>query len=96
MKYCDGKTGHSDGAVQVELRKNQGDDRSKNAVYCRGRSRTYKLDEIDVLLVYVPKADELCWIPSSEIDDKSHFTLRYDPPKNGQKKGVKLVENYIW
>src|SRR5437870_5581965 len=48
VKYADGKSPRSAGVVRVDFRR---------------RKRCYTKEEIDVLFVYVPQVDRVCWFP---------------------------------
>ena len=94
VKYADGKMGHSTGAVVANLRRQKGDDR--NLKYCRSSSRTYTTEEIDAVLIYVPKVDSVCWFGPEHFLNKPSIAVRYEFPKNGYKKNVKMVKDFIW
>jgi len=94
VKYGGYEGGHATGAVIVDLRKYQGDDRNRQVK--RSKRKLYSKSEIDCLLVYLPQVDKVCWIKADMFDSKTEVTLRFKPPKNGQKKGVNLVEDFVW
>lgn len=55
VKYGDGKLTHAQGSVRVNL------------AYETRRRRyihTYAENEVDALVVYLPKLDKLCWLPN--------------------------------
>jgi hypothetical protein len=81
VKYADGKSPHSEGAIRVDLRR---------------RKRQYSQDEVDILLVYVAQVDRVCWFGPEVFHQKAGLHLRTKPAKNGQAKGCLSVENYIW
>jgi hypothetical protein len=81
VKYADCKAPHSQGAVQVDLRR---------------RKRCYTRDEIDVLLVYIPQVDRVCWFPPEMFDNKAVLYLRWQPAKNGQTRGCRAIEDFLW
>lgn len=86
VKYADGKPSNSDGAVVVKLEYN---DRTSH-------SYTYSFDEIDALVVYIPRADKLCWLPPITYVGKKRLNIRLEPPKNGQKHKMVLAGEYFW
>lgn len=88
VKYVNKKCTKSTGSVLVDLRRWAGDK--------RWETRNYHSSEIDVLVVYIPAINKLCWIPISEIDDKPSFTIRYEPCKNNQSCGVHTIEEFLW
>lgn len=53
----------------------------------------YKDTDIDVFLIFCPQNDCVYGV---HIEDapKSAMTLRVEPPKNGQTKGVNMAEDY--
>jgi hypothetical protein len=92
VKYVSGVAGNSVGCVQVGLRRWAGDSRDQP----RGRTRIYTASEVDVLLVYVPQVDKLCWFGADIFAGRPSFNLRYEPTKNGQKAGLILVQDFVW
>ena len=96
VKYSGGGTSHCNGSAAVHVTRAEGDDRNKNSKYCRTKTRTYSKNEVDAVIVYIPQIDELCWLGPEMFDDKPVVCLRYEAPKNGQKKGIHLAENYVW
>ncbi len=87
IKYADGRTFHSKGAVYVSLRKDQ---------KTRKKMLSYSQQDIDALVVYVPKIDALCWFGPKVFRGKQALTIRYRPPENGQKKLLLMAQDYIW
>ncbi len=87
VKYADAKSPKSDGAVQAHIGKS-----GKG----RGTHKPYEDEEIDAIVVYVPKADKVCWLGKEIWSGKVMLQLRFEPTKNNQKKGVRLVEDFIW
>jgi hypothetical protein len=81
VKYADCKLAHARGSVAVDL--------------CR-RKRVYTKDEIDVLLVYVACVDKLCWFGPEVFHEKVGLCLRVQPAINGQKRGCRMVDEFIW
>jgi len=86
VKYADGKMSNSDGSVRVTL---EYKDR-KQHLY------TYQKEEIDGLVVYIPKIDKLCFFPPEVYVGKSYLCIRIRPSKNNQKKGILTAEEYLW
>jgi hypothetical protein len=84
VKYAGGTPTKSAGCANVHLRK--GD---------RGE-RTYTDEEIDVMLVYVPCVDKVCWFGPEIFHRKTAIQIRYLPAKNGQTLGCVLLDNYVW
>ena len=74
------------GAVHIRLDKPKG----------RGVNRPYTQDEIDILLVYIPYIDKLCWFNFEVFDGRNSLLIRYEKSLNGQKKGCLMANNYIW
>lgn len=86
VKYADGKPSQSNGSVVVKL---SYEDRSK-------RVSTYKKDEVDGLIVYIPKIDKLCYLPLEIFVNKRNLCIRLEKPRNNQRKGVIFAEDYYW
>lgn len=86
VKYADGKSTHAAGSVVVGLKKTNR----------RGETKSYTKDEIDALLVFVPKIDAVLMFAPKDFHGKNEITVRLEPPKNNQKKSVKLAETFRW
>ena len=88
VKYADGKASGSSGCVQLNLRK-----------ITRGNKRgtpCYSKDEVDILLVYVPKIDKVLWIDAFYFHGKQGIVIRLEPAKNNQKHGCLMAEEFFW
>jgi hypothetical protein len=88
VKYCDRGSSHSTGAVTL---------RAGNIT--RNRAVTfpcYTAEEIDALLVYVPKMNEVLWLPPAQFDGKQNISLRYQASLNNQAKGCLWAADFIW
>lgn len=86
VKYADGKSTNSTGAVVVKL---EYLDR-KNIVH------TYQEDQIDALVVYAPKIDRLCFFPKNVFVNKRKLNIRIASSKNNQQKGIIFAKDYYW
>jgi hypothetical protein len=58
--------------------------------------RSYSKDEIDLVLLYVPRTDAIYALPPSVFDGKSEVFLRFEKTLNNQKLGVLLLEDFRW
>lgn len=87
VKYANGMLANSSGSVRVKL-----------AYETRGRKHiyTYNSDEVDALIVYIPKIDRLCWLPCDLFVEKKALSIRLDPPLNRQKSRVIYAKDYFW
>lgn len=85
VKYADGKMSHSNGSVRVKL---EYKDRRNN-------SFTYKNNEVDGLIVYIPKIDGLCYFSNNIFVGKKYLCIRINSPKNGQLKGILNAKDYL-
>lgn len=57
---------------------------------------TYSEEDFDVLAVYVIDRDLVGYLPSHEIlTNKSMVKLRLEETKNGQKKGIRYIADYV-
>jgi hypothetical protein len=86
VKYADGKHRSISGAVEVNLRKQ----------IKKNRNHPYDENEIDVLLVYVPKIDKICWFGPEVFSGKQSISVRVAPTRNGQVKGCIAAEYHLW
>lgn len=88
VKYADGKVGAATGCVRVDFREvTRGNKRGK---LC------YNAQEVDVLLVYVPKIDKVLWLEAPYFHGRQTISLRIEPSKNNQIKGCLMAEQFIW
>lgn len=86
IKYADGIT-RSPGSVRVSLAKYTRNNRHNPLVYN---------DEIDVLLVYLPKVDKVCLLPKGVWKGKSSVYIRFCDSVNGQIYDCLRAEDYLW
>jgi hypothetical protein len=87
VKYGDGSVHDSQGAVSVQLRTSVGN---------KYKYKTYAANEVDVLLVYLPKLDAVVALPPDKFIGKQTLCLRLEPSKNNQKYGVLMAADFIW
>lgn len=83
VKYAGGVCANIRGVAVVSLTKGK-----------RGERR-YTSDEIDVLLVYVPVVDKLCWFGPEIFHGKAKMHIRYAPTRSGRIKGCLLIDGYV-
>ena len=86
IKYGDGKSSCSRGVVAVNLRKQIG----------KNRNHPYLEHEVDVILVYLPKIDAICWFGPEIFNGKSALSIRIAPSLNNQSKSCLLASDYLW
>jgi hypothetical protein len=86
VKYADGKLGYTTGAVYLNLRKQ----------IKKNKNCPYNESEVDVLVVYVPKIDKICWFGPEVFCGKQSLSIRISPAKNGQIKGCLAADDYLW
>ena len=86
VKYADGKPSKTGGSVVVKLAY---EDRKK-------RIFTYRKEEIDALIVYIPRIDRLCFLPPKIFVGKRNLCIRLEKSKNNQRKKVIFAEDYYW
>lgn len=85
VKWADGE-GRANGAVLVRM-----------TTRSNGRHKNYKSGDFDLLLVYVPKIDEICAFGPEYFEErKSMMTIRIEPSKNGQEKNCLRAELFRW
>ena len=87
VKYSDSKPSQAEGAVLAQISK---------AGKKHGSHESYSKEDIDVIVIYIPKVDKLCWIPFDVWNGKKSLQLRYSEAKNSQTKGVRMVADYVW
>ena len=87
IKYADSPSTNADGAVLATVGK---------AAKTKGYHVPYESKEIDILVVYLPKIDKVCWFDRSVWKDKRKLQIRFAPPKNGQTKGCRFAKDYVW
>jgi len=56
-------------------------------------TQDYDKNEIDVMCVYCPDTDKCYYVNPKECNKT--FNLRLSTPKNNQKNGIHLAENYM-
>ena len=55
----------------------------------------YRVQDVDLFVVYVYDRDVLLYIPSSVIcGERRRTTFRLDPARNGQEDGVRAASDY--
>jgi hypothetical protein len=86
VKYASGKMPHSRGSIRVDLKSWEG----------RKLRRRYSADEVDALLVYIPQIDKVLRFEPYLFCERATLTVRIEPAKNGQKKGILIAEDFIW
>jgi hypothetical protein len=86
IKYADGKSTGSTGVVVTKL---EYIDRQK-------KTYTYEDNEVDALIVYIPKIDKLCYLSKKLFIGKHKLSIRISKSKNNQKKGIIAAEDYYW
>jgi len=88
VKWADGKQTGSAGSVELNLRK-----------ITRGNKQgklSYLPEDADILLVYVPRIDQVLWLGSSLFHHRQSITIRLEQSKNNQKKGCLMAADYLW
>jgi hypothetical protein len=89
VKYAGGKPRrHVSGAIAVGLKKWRTDGRPPIWFYTAA--------EIDAVLVYVRKIDQLLWFGPEVFEGRRVLQIRLEPSRNGQHKGRLMADDYIW
>lgn len=88
VKWGGMECSHAAGAVQVDLRKDDGKKGQKR--------RLYSADEIDVVLIYIPQVDRVVAFNSEHFAGKTALIVRLEPPKNGQHKKLRMLQDFLW
>lgn len=81
VKYANGKSSHSTNVVIVSLRR---------------RLRVYKADEVDALLVYVPKIGKVLRFPPDRFCLKTSLYVRIGSPERNTSKGFLMADDFVW
>lgn len=53
-------------------------------------------DEIDYMLIWVPKIDKVLKFESENFIGKTDLHIRTEPTKNKQKKGCLFAVDHVW
>ena len=85
VKYGNGGSGQSSGCVSVRL-----------ASVGRKGERAYSSQEIDVILVYLPKTDKVYWLPKEVWEGKGRLSIRLEPTKNKQGRRCNTATDFEW
>ena len=59
------------------------------------KRKIYDADTVDGFVVYCPDVNSLYYFNSCEVAGMTAVNLRTTPPKNNQKRGIWLAEDYI-
>lgn len=86
IKYVNCNRG---GSVFVHLDKFNGKSQAR-------KLHPYLKTEVDVIIVYIPTIDRLCWLGPDLFDKKSSLTLRYAPSKNNQVSNIRQAADLFW
>lgn len=52
-------------------------------------------NDVDYIAFYIASIDKLLLVPIEQLIGKKTITFRLEPPKNGQKAGINLVDDYL-
>ena len=52
-------------------------------------------NDVDYMAFYIISIDKLLLVPIEQLVGKKTITFRLEPPKNGQKVGINLVDDYL-
>ncbi len=86
VKYANGKSLAS-GVVVARLEKRNG---SSN------KCHPYTSQDVDIMLVYVPKVDKVLCFDPAIIEQKTALYIRYEPAKGGQTKRCLFSHEHEW
>lgn len=85
IKYAGAESSKTEGVVVVSLS-------YENRI---GTTFTYQEDEIDGLIVYIPKIDKLCFFPPHIYAGKAKLQVRIERAKT-QHKTIVYAKDYFW
>lgn len=65
---------------------------------CRnnGYSKLYTREEIDLILVYVPKIEKILCFNSDMFHKRKSICVRFENAKNNQQKRIIFAKNLVW
>jgi PD-(D/E)XK endonuclease len=64
------------------------------SIWCRDKNwRPYR-DDVDFFGVYCPDTNEVYLVPIGDVPDRG-ASLRIEPPRNNQVKGVRWARDYV-
>lgn len=90
VKYANGVSKDSEDSVVIKLNKWSLGGANRRCL------RPYTEDEVDVLLLYVPRIDKVVRIEQADFCGKSDLYLRLAPTRRGQRKGILFAEDLLW
>ncbi len=61
-----------------------------------GYRKQFSKDEVDVILVYLPSLDKILWLGPEMFEGRKFLSVRTQPAKNNQTKGVVMAESLYW
>jgi hypothetical protein len=89
VKYAGGKSPkQASGVIPVGLKKWRTDGRPPILYYTAA--------EIDAVLVYVRRTDQILWFGPEVFEKRSCLHIRVEPARNGQQKGCLMAADYVW
>lgn len=56
---------------------------------------TYQEDDVDVFALYLVDIDKVIFLTWSDIPESKFLKIRITPPKNNQRKGIHMYEDYL-
>jgi hypothetical protein len=90
VKYAGSKSDvRTPNSITVPLRKWSG---NKN----NGSYRKYTTDEVDALLVYIPRIEKIIRVDKKEFCGKCSVAIHLGTPASGQQKGILLASKLEW
>jgi hypothetical protein len=89
VKYAGGKAPRqATGVIPVGLKKWRSDRRPPIWHYTAA--------EVDAVLVYVRRTDQVLWLGPEVFERRTMLYLRIEPARNGQQKGCLMAAEYVW
>ena len=87
VKYAAKEPSTSVGSVCLDLRKE-----TRN----NGKKRLYSKQDTDIILAYIPQVQKIVCIESNIFENVKTLNFRFETPKNGQIKGIRMVNDFVW
>jgi hypothetical protein len=89
VKYAGGKAPpQASGVIPVSLKKWRPGGRPSLDFYSAA--------EIDALVVYVRKIDQVLWFGPAVFEGRRRLHIRVETARNGQQKGCLMAADYVW
>lgn len=87
IKFAGYHANNASDSILLDLRKETRNNKNK---------KTYNEHEIDILLVFIPDVNKVLYFSKEIFSNKKSINIRLSLPKNGQKNGILMYEDFVW